>query len=160
MFRCVFLCVMFAVAQSQLTCIKMDATMVGGLCDGMKASLSVCALAGTPTTQNYPRTTGMDEVQCGTMQGMCAIGGGTAHKDFCAPGVTSGFCKQNKAILLSKSPTSKCSTDADCAKTLAPDLTVGCCADYKTVLGQMCTGIADLDAAVIKFFISLSLFCV
>ena len=159
MFRAVFLCVIIAVAQSQLTCIKMSASqMGGGLCDGMMASWSACAASGT-TTQPVYAWAGLDAVACGTQQGtMCAIGGGTAHKPFCASGVTSGFCQMIHARLLSKTPT--CSTDADCANTLAPDRTVGCCADYKTVLGQMCTGIVDLDAAVIFFLISLSLFCV
>ena len=151
MFRAVFLCGMLAVAQSQVTlaCIKMTATMGGGLCDGMTASVSSCAPAGTPTNPIYPGAV-MDAVACTSMQGLCAMGGGTANKDFCSPGVTSGFCKQNKEVLLSKNLASgSCSTDADCAKALAPALTVGCCADYKTILGQMCTGIKDLDATVI-----------
>ena len=132
MFRAVSLCFMFAVAQAQdeiftLACIKMSATMGGGLCDAMLGC-----------------------VACSSMQGFCAMGGGTANNDFCAPGVTSGFCNQSKAMLLSKNPI--CSNYADCVKgeyMVNIDLTVGCCADYKTVLGQMCTGIKDLDATVI-----------
>ena len=152
MFRCVLLCVMFAVAQSQRTCMKMDATMDGGLCDGMKASPSVCAPAGTLMTQKYPGTA-MNTVACGTMQAMCAMGGGTGNTDFCAAGVTSGFCKQSKASLLATIATTgawACVTDADCANAPVADTRLPCCADYKTlILGQMCTGIKDVDAAVI-----------
>jgi hypothetical protein len=141
---------MFAVAQSQLTCMKLDATMTGGLCDGMKASPSVCAPADTPMTPKYPGTA-LDAAACGKMQAMCAMGGGTGNTDFCAAGVTSGFCKQSKGSLLATlATTGACVTDADCAKAPVADTRLPCCADYKTlILGQMCAGIKDVDAAVI-----------
>jgi hypothetical protein len=147
MFRCVFLCVMFAVAQSQLTCTKMDATMGGGLCDGMKASPITCVPAGTPTAYSYPATD-MTAAACTTLQATtCAMVGGTGNTDFCAAGVTSGYCKQLKGYLLAT--VWSCAANADCAKAPVADTRLICCAEYKTILGQMCTGIKDLDAMVI-----------
>jgi hypothetical protein len=89
----------------------------------------------------------MNAAACTTTQAACTMIGGTANKDFCAAGVTSGFCKQIKGGLLATG--GSCATNADCAKAPVADTRLVCCADYKTMIGQMCTGVKDLDSMVI-----------
>ena len=90
MFRAVFLCVMFAVAQSQTSCLKMSATVNGGICDGMKISMGVCAAAGTATSSSYDGKS-MTTASCNTGSAGCALFGGTPNSGYCAAGGGKSF---------------------------------------------------------------------
>jgi hypothetical protein len=89
MFRSVVLCVMLAVAQSQ-SCLKMSATVNGGLCAGMKISMGVCAAAGTVTSSSYDGTWATT-ADCNTGSAACTLAGATFNSGYCAAGGGKSF---------------------------------------------------------------------
>ena len=95
MFRTVFLCVMFTVAQSQMSnnCLKVTTTYAG--CDGMKLSTNGCFPAGATSSMVDPILKVNATAECSIMQrDWCPTFGGTANKDsdFC----TTGYCNYRK----------------------------------------------------------------
>jgi hypothetical protein len=148
MFRAVFFCVMFSVGLTKKVCVTNSGTVGGGLCDGMPFSWNTCSSVEYNGDQGVIPAGGaiQNAANCAAaINALCATMGGTANTTFCAAVASSGICKRYAADLGTMFP--GCSNDADCAIDRAP--AVRCCADLKTELGQMCTGIKDLDALVI-----------
>ena len=149
MFRAVFLCVMFTVAQSQMSnnCLKVTTTYAG--CDGMKLSTNGCFPAGATSSMVDPILKVNATAECSIMQrDWCPTFGGTANKDsdFC----TTGYCNYRKGIhLYSAKLNLTCSTNADCDFRRSTPSLVVYIADYKKLLGQMCKGLKFVDETVI-----------